>query len=54
MQACQYKLIGVVKFVTMVLAQCLGFGALLHNCGEKGKVEEKLECRDTHTHQLDK
>ena len=53
MQACQYKLIGVVKFATVVLAQSLGLGALLNNCGEKGKVEEKLECRDTHTQQLD-
>ena len=48
MRAYQYKLIGVVEVAAVVLAPSLGIGALLDNCRGNDKVEEVLECRDTH------
>ena len=49
MLAYQYKLTGVVKVDTVVLVPSLGIKALLDDCGEKGRVEEQLECKDIYS-----
>ena len=42
------KLTGVIEVVAVVLGPSLGIGALLDDCRGNGRVEEKLECRDTY------